>query len=330
MMAGLAAVIAVAVVLALIIVNALRTPVDGPTRHYSALFTDASGLIVGNDVRISGVQVGKVEGIHLAGKYAKITFNVLNEHPLFQNTTVAIRYQSLVGQRYVEIGQPAAAGAQLAAGTTIGLGQTIPSFDIAKLFNGFRPVFETLDPAQFNQFGENLLQIIQGDERGIGPVLRDIDSVLALAVDRKAALTTIINNLGDISRDLKGTSQQLFFLINDLNDVLEPLEKQSERVLRAVTDGLPVLRNAVELLRYLENLVDGAQHPLYDVMSRTSPQNPTILAGLSLIPDLIQGMRDSLLEEKQTTPSFECTNGVAKLPGVGEVSFANQDLVVCK
>ncbi|MBN7461195.1 MCE family protein, partial [Mycobacteroides abscessus subsp. abscessus] len=67
LMAGLTAIVAVAVVLTLIIVNALRTPVNGPVRHYDALFTDASGLIVGNDVRISGVQVGKVEKIHLDG-----------------------------------------------------------------------------------------------------------------------------------------------------------------------------------------------------------------------------------------------------------------------
>lgn len=105
LMTGLTAILAVAVVLTLIIVNALRTPVNGPVRRFDALFTDASGLIIGNDVRISGVQVGKVEKIHLDGKNARVTFNVLTDHPLYQNTTVAIRYQSLVGQRYVEIAQ---------------------------------------------------------------------------------------------------------------------------------------------------------------------------------------------------------------------------------
>ncbi|AKP59929.1 Putative Mce family protein [Mycobacteroides abscessus subsp. abscessus] len=331
LMAGLTAIVAVAVVLTLIIVNALRTPVNGPVRHYDALFTDASGLIVGNDVRISGVQVGKVEKIHLDGKNARITFNVLTDHPLYQNTTVAIRYQSLVGQRYVEIAQAPTPSAPLAAGTTIPLGQTIPSFDIAKLFNGFRPIFETLDPAQFNRLTENILQLIQGDERGIGPILRDIDAVLKLSVDRQAALQTIITNLGDISKDLGGTSDQLFYLINDLNDVLEPFEKQADEFNRAGADALPVLRRSVSLLRYIENSVDGAQLPLYDVASRTTPGTPTIMAGLSLIPDLVQGMRDALIEEKTAPPTaYECKNGVVKMPGIGEVSFANQDLVVCK
>ncbi|WP_237112054.1 MCE family protein, partial [Mycobacteroides abscessus] len=236
-----------------------------------------------------------------------------------------------IGQRYVEIAQAPTPSAPLAAGTTIPLGQTIPSFDIAKLFNGFRPIFETLDPAQFNRLTENILQLIQGDERGIGPILRDIDAVLKLSVDRQAALQTIITNLGDISKDLGGTSDQLFYLINDLNDVLEPFEKQADEFNRAGADALPVLRRSVSLLRYIENSVDGAQLPLYDVASRTTPGTPTIMAGLSLIPDLVQGMRDALIEEKTAPPTaYECKNGVVKMPGIGEVSFANQDLVVCK
>lgn len=271
LMAGLTAIVAVAVVLTLIIVNALRTPVNGPVRHYDALFTDASGLIVGNDVRISGVQVGKVEKIHLDGKNARITFNVLTDHPLYQNTTVAIRYQSLVGQRYVEIAQAPTPSAPLAAGTTIPLGQTIPSFDIAKLFNGFRPIFETLDPAQFNRLTENILQLIQGDERGIGPILRDIDAVLKLSVDRQAALQTIITNLGDISKDLGGTSDQLFYLINDLNDVLEPFEKQADEFNRAGADALPVLRRSVSLLRYIEN---SGRRRTAAAVRRSKPHHP--------------------------------------------------------
>ncbi|MFL0158380.1 MlaD family protein [Mycobacteroides chelonae] len=322
LMTGLTAILAVAVVLTLIIVNALRTPVNGPVRRFDALFTDASGLFVGNDVRISGVQVGKVEKIHLDGSNARVTFNVLTDHPLYQNTIVAIRYQSLVGQRYVEIAQASASSAPLAAGATIPLGQTIPSFDIAKLFNGFRPIFQTLDPAQFNQLTENILQLIQGDQRGIGPILRDIDAVLKLSVDRQAALQTIITNLGNISKDLGGTSDQLFYLINDLNDVLEPFEKQADEFKRAGNDALPILRRAISMLRYIENTVDGAQLPLYDIASRTTPGTPTIMAGLSLIPEI---------EEKTAPPTaFECKNGTVKMPGIGEVSFANQDLVVCK
>lgn len=79
------------------------------------------------------------------------------------------------------------------------LGQTVPSFDITKLFNGFRPVFQTLDAAQLNQFGENLLRLIQGDDTGIGPVLRDLDTISKYAVNRQAVITLLLHNLSDLS-----------------------------------------------------------------------------------------------------------------------------------
>ena len=165
-----------------------------------------SGLYVGDDVRISGVQVGKVQTIRLDGRVAKVDFTAQADHPLYTNTVAAVRYQTLIGQRYVELVQPSKPDARLPDSGTIPIGQTIPSFDVAKLFNGFQPMFQTLDPAQFNLLGENLLRLIQGDESGIGPFLHDLDEISKLAVDRQAVITAMIRNLSAISQDLGGKS----------------------------------------------------------------------------------------------------------------------------
>ncbi len=325
----LTAITAVAVAAALIIVNALRNPVSGSVIRYTAIFTDASGLVLGNDVRISGVQVGKVEGVSLDGKYARVVFTVQASRSLFQDTTLAIRYQSLLGQRYVEVGQPAAMSPALAAGSTIPVSKTVPSFDVAKLFNGFRPLFQTLDPAQFNAFGENILRVIQGDADGIGPVLHDIDGIMKVAVDRRAAIAALIHNLSDLAQDLGGTSRQLLYLITSLTDVLGAFTAKADEFNSAVDTALPTLRNVVHILQYTEQTLDSANTPVYDLLSRMFPQTPTIMAGISMVPDLVQGMRDALVDHTKATPSFACSHGVAHLPGIGEVSFANQDLVLC-
>ena len=51
---------AISVVCTLIVLTALRSPVTGAVARYTAAFSDVSGLYAGDDVRISGVQVGKV------------------------------------------------------------------------------------------------------------------------------------------------------------------------------------------------------------------------------------------------------------------------------
>jgi phospholipid/cholesterol/gamma-HCH transport system substrate-binding protein len=321
---------AISLVCAAIVITTLRSPVKGAVALYTATFSDVSGLFVGDGVRISGVQVGKVESIRLDGRNAKADITVLADRVLYQNTTAAIRYQNLLGQRYVELIQPATPGKRLVAGATIPLQQTIPSFDITKLFNGFRPIFETIDPAQFNLLGQNLLRIIQGDETGIGPFLHDLDSISTFAVHRQAVLKVLISNLAQISRDLGGKSQQLFHLIATLNDVLARFTSEAAEFRSALNDELPALRNIVHILQYTERIFDGTTTPLYDLTSRMWPQTPTIIAGLSLVPSLIQGMRDTLVAEKPFTPTFNCSHGEVTLPGIGQVSFAQQNLVMCQ
>ena len=93
---------------------------------------------------------------------------------------------------------------------------------------------------------------------------------------------------------------------------------------------LPGLRSTVHLLQYTERTFDGTTVPLYDLVSRMWPQTPTIIAGLSLAPSLIQGMRDWLVDAQPADPTFFCSNGEVTLPGIGEVSFAQQNLVVCR
>ena len=320
----------VAVVCTLVVLTALRSPVTGALARYSAEFSDVSGLYVGDDVRISGVQVGKVETIRLDGRIAKVDFTAQADHPLFTNTVAAVRYQTLIGQRYVELVQPAEPDTELKSSGTIPLGQTIPSFDVAKLFNGFQPIFQTLDPAQFNLLGENLLQLIQGDESGIGPFLHNLDVISKLAVDRQSVITVMIRNLSAISQDLGGKSQQLFNLIGQLNDVLTRFASVGDKFRSTLDTQLPGLRSSVHLLQYTERTFDGTTVPLYDLVSRMWPQTPTIIAGLSLAPSLIQGMRDWLVDAQPAAPTFFCSNGEVALPGIGEVSFAQQNLVVCR
>ena len=314
----------------LIVLTALRSPVTGAVSRYTAAFSDVSGLYVGDDVRISGVQVGKVESIRLDGRTAKVDLTAQEDHPVFANTVAAVRYQTLVGQRYVELVQPAKPGQRLRPGGNIPLGQTIPSFDVAKLFNGFRPIFQTLDPAQFNLLGENLLRLIQGDENGIGPFLHDLDVISKVAVNRQAVITVVVRNLSAISQDLGGKSPQLFHLIDTLNDVVAKFGSMAEQFRTALDSGLPVLRNTTHVLQYAERTFDGTTVPLYDLSSRMWPQTATIIAGLSLAPSLIQGVRDWLADDTPARPAFSCSQGEVTLPGIGQVAFAQQNLVVCR
>ena len=98
---GLIVFLVISVLLTWTIYLTLGRSVPGHTDKYSAVFTDVSGLQTGDDVRMAGVRVGRVEGIALDGTDAKVTFELQSDQVLYGNTVASVTYQNLIGQRYV-------------------------------------------------------------------------------------------------------------------------------------------------------------------------------------------------------------------------------------
>ena len=92
----------VAMTLGWLVYATLRRDVSGSTTAYSAVFTDVYGLRDGDDVRMAGVRVGRVEKIELVdNEQARVDFVVQNDQKLYGNTVASVTYQNIVGQRYL-------------------------------------------------------------------------------------------------------------------------------------------------------------------------------------------------------------------------------------
>src|SRR4051812_11611907 len=144
---------------------AIANPGNGDTVNYTAQFTNAVALSVGDDVRIAGVRVGQVERVSIAQRrVAEVEFSVQRDHPLPASVTAAIKYRNLVGQRYVALGQgPGDPNQLLPAGGQIPLGRTAPALDLTALLNGFKPLLRALSPGDVNQMAGEIVQVLQGE-----------------------------------------------------------------------------------------------------------------------------------------------------------------------
>ena len=71
---------------------------------YSAVFTNVSGLKGGNFVRIAGVEVGKVKDmtLHKDGTVT-VDFAIDKNLALTEGTKAAVRYENLIGDRYLAL-----------------------------------------------------------------------------------------------------------------------------------------------------------------------------------------------------------------------------------
>ncbi|MGC1737642.1 MlaD family protein, partial [Mycobacterium sp.] len=137
----LAAVVAVQLLFTAVIVVVFGQVRFDRTNSYSAEFSNASGLRAGQFVRASGVEVGKVKKVDLVegDKKIRVDFSVDRSVQLYQSTTAQIRYQDLIGNRYLEISRGTGEGAEraLPPGGFIPLSRTQPALDLDALIGGF-------------------------------------------------------------------------------------------------------------------------------------------------------------------------------------------------
>ncbi|WP_405136875.1 MCE family protein [Nocardia sp. NBC_01388] len=310
------------------IVTALRTPIPGDKVGYDAVFTDVSGLFAGDSVRMSGVAVGKVETVALDGAQARVHFTVNTDRPIYDNTQAAVRYQNLIGQRYVELLTDGTGGAKLAPGTTIPVQRTIPSFDVSKLFNGFKPLFDTLDPAQLNQFGDNLLRVIQGDGSGIGPVLSDLDTLTKHASSSEAVIVLLVRNLGLVSDEIGGKSKAVGDLVQQLADILREFTSKNQLMLNAIDTAKAVLGPMVPILEAGRDAYDQAYGPIDGLLRRLVPATDQLTQLLAITPQVVTGLNQAV-PGNGVKPRITCSHGEAAVSGIAGVVLANQNLVVC-
>lgn len=283
----------VAVAVLWVMWSVLLNSTSGATKTYTAQFTDVSGLNEGDNVRIAGVRVGRVDRMKLDDNHADVTMSVQADQPVFQNTLAEIRYQNLIGQRYIALVPGSGAATPLPDGGTIPLARTRPSFDLSVLLNGFQPLFSVLKPEDVNQLAGNLLQVLQGSQPEVGPLLDQITQVSDNIADRDQIIGTVVTNLNQVLGNLANKGPQFDQLLDQGQRLVGGLNHNSDRLFDSMDRLSRFTNQADDLVR------DIAPDVNYDVRNTRRATDVFVEAE----PEL----RDTL----QSFPSF--LNGLGRI-----------------
>lgn len=252
----------IGLVLLTLLYNTLTHGVGGPTRGYTAVFSDVSGLRVGDPVRVAGVEVGRVTDIRVDGKDARIRFSLADAQPITSTSGLVLRYQNLIGQRFLAVVPGTVAGDPLPEGSTIPIARTSPGFDLTALLNGFRPLFQVLKPSDINTLSESIVQVLQGEGGTVGNLLRHTSELTSYLADRDrlfsqvaAGLTPVLLEIAQNGSAMQGTIRDLASLTTGLardrftfGRSLDGLEQAVGRTSSLVTQLRPHLREDLTLL----------------------------------------------------------------------------------
>lgn len=207
----------------------------------TATFSDAVGLAPEAKVRIAGVNVGRVKTIAPTPDGAKITMQVADGHPLYNDAKLALRSKTLFGEKFVEItpGTPAAGPLDhpLMPGRDGQAGDTFSPYDAEQLIDSLGPLTQYDLGALVN----NLYEGFNG--RG-----QDVNELLVNADKTFTSLDRVLANRGDTVGSLLQATADYTKAFNVRSAQLERTIDSSDRLFKALASRADTIPRLVSFL----------------------------------------------------------------------------------
>ena len=254
---------------------------------YSAVFTNVSGLKGGNFVRIAGVEVGKVKdmALHKDGTVT-VDFAIDKGLVLTEGTRAAVRYENLIGDRYLSLEDGPGSVRKLHPGQTIPLSRTSPALDVDALIGGFRPLFRALDPDQVNALSGELLKVFQGQGGTISSVLAQTSALTTTLAGRDQLIGQVITNLNTVLGTFATRDDQFSHGLDKLSQLVQGLaDRKSD-----IATGTAYINAAAGSVA---DLLTAARQPIKDAVAQTDRFAGQIEADHDYVDNLVKTLPDA-------------------------------------
>jgi phospholipid/cholesterol/gamma-HCH transport system substrate-binding protein len=255
---------------AMLLVAAMLVVVFGEFRFaagksFHANFSEASRLKAGQDVRISGVPVGTVKSVSLnPDNSVDVAFDVNDKYQLYTSTRAAVRYENLVGDRYLEILSGPGELRKLPPGGTIVRENTQPALDLDALLGGLRPVLKGLDGSKVNEISNAVIELLQGQGGALSNLLASTSAFTQNLAARDQLIGDLITNLNTVLGTVDEKGAQFDATVDKLQQLITGLAEGRDPIAGAI----PPLASATN---DLTEVLETSRRPLQGVLENVRP-----------------------------------------------------------
>lgn len=242
---------AVIVVAGLVIAGFAVVLTGDDRKQVTAYFTETSGLYVGNDVRVLGVQIGTVTAIEPQGTRVRVEMSYDADRKIPADAKAVIIQPTLLSGRYVQLAPVYQGGPVLPDGATIGTDRTASPATFDETAEALNKLAAALGPKGANKNGalSRLLEVAATNLSGQGDDLNAAIEEFSQAIDTLAAnrenLFATVRALQEFTTALARADQK----VEEFNRALAKVSAQLARdrqELGAALENLAVALGAVE------------------------------------------------------------------------------------
>jgi len=198
---------------------------------YSAAFSEAAGLKPGEEVRIAGVKVGKVEGVTLEDDHVKVKFT--SGTPFGTDTRAQIKIKTLLGSHYLAL-EPKGPGRQ-SAHREIPVSRTTAPYDVVPALQDASAQLAKIDTKQLAKSFDTLSQTMQGSSANVRGTLAGLQKVSRAVASRDDELGRLLQHSNNVTKLLADRSGDLAALVNDGGLLLQEINARRQVISQLLT-----------------------------------------------------------------------------------------------
>jgi phospholipid/cholesterol/gamma-HCH transport system substrate-binding protein len=196
----------------------------------TAQFGDVLDLVPQASVKVNDVSVGRVAKIELTpdNKMALVTLVVNGAVSLPANAGADLRQSSLLGEKYIQLRQPAGETPQgrLSDGSVVPLNRTNRNPEVEEVLGALSMLLNGGGVGQLHNIVDELNKALSGNETQIRELLTNVNTVVSTLDGQRDNIVRAIDGLNRLSGTLVDQTGNLTNALDNLAPGLKVLEEQ--------------------------------------------------------------------------------------------------------
>ncbi|MGI5515630.1 MCE family protein [Streptomyces sp. CA-106131] len=238
------------------------------------------------DVKLRGLLVGEVRGVHTDGSKATLDLALKPRYVAYIPSDVHARLlpKTLFGEKYVDLVAPARSAARpIRAGDVITQDRTRTGIELQRLMNDLLPLLRTVRPGELNATLSAFATALEGRGDRIGDNLTRVEGYLRRLNPHLPSLKRDIARFADVAEVYADAAPDLMRILHDTVTTSRTLVEKQDRLAAALRTTATVAGTARDVLD--ENgdrliTLGRVSRPTLELFARYSPEYPCLLAGL--------------------------------------------------
>ena len=251
---------------------------ENPYQLNATFAAAGQGLTDNSDVKIRGVNIGRVKNVKLVDGRARVRLEIKRDETVPVESKAVIRPKTLFGEKFVDIDP----GPNEAAGPFLDdegeIKDTLGGFELERVLNDLYPILKAVKPEQLATVIGTLAAGGEGEGPAINRQLENFEKVARVQVAHSAETQQFLDDLALLAEELGRRGDDIVAGARDLNATLPALNERGDELASLLDDGArlagdvaDVLENNRPLLRKLVTEGGKSVQVLYEERANIAP-----------------------------------------------------------